>query len=72
MSTNKTLREMKRFAEGLGLGYELVGKNKHAKVRLTRPDGQTTLYVLPVSSGSQNNERNRQADIRRFARGESV
>lgn len=66
-STKKDLRETKRYAESLGLKYELVSKNKHCKIRLARPDGETMLYVMPVSGGSQRNRSNRYADIRRFA-----
>lgn len=66
-STNKTLRELKRFAQSIGLQFELLGKNKHCKIRLTRGDGESLLYVIPVSDGNSRNEKNRRADIRRFA-----
>lgn len=66
-STNKTLRELKRFTQSIGLQFELLSKNRHCKIRLTRSDGETMLYVIPVSDGNSRNEKNRRADIRRFA-----
>lgn len=66
-STNKTLRELARYARSLGLQFDLLSKNRHCKIRLTRSDGETLLYVVPVSDGNPRNEKNRRADLRRFA-----
>ena len=68
MSTNKTLREISRYADTLGLTTELVSKNRHAKVKVVAPDGRTGQLVVAVS-GSSKHETHLRAQLKRFASG---
>ncbi|HRO60531.1 MAG TPA: hypothetical protein PKZ27_03045 [Rhodocyclaceae bacterium] len=68
MFTNKSIREVQRFASGLGLKAVVASKNKHIKLRVSAPDGRTDTLTMAVS-GSRDHELKMRAHLKRFARG---
>jgi hypothetical protein len=69
MRPNKRLRDIKRFAEGLGItGIAIRQRKKHAQLSGTLPSGAPLHYTLAVSPSDHRGELNARADLRRAVR----
>ena len=71
MSTNKTIRELARIAEALGMTTEVLAKNKHIKLLVRDASGREGTMIVAVSGGSNHLQHN-QHQLKRFARGGSL
>lgn len=71
MSTNKTLRDIRRYANDLGLESVIVSKNKHIKLRVTAPDGRNDTMTIAVS-GCSDHELKLKHSLKHFANGGAV
>lgn len=69
MPTNKNLREIKRYAESLGLTMREVSRNRHIKVVFTDQRGREATSSIAVSASDFRAKRQIEAQLRRFANG---
>lgn len=63
------LREIEQMCEKAGLEILSTEKSVHIKVRVRAPDGREGLQVFSSTPGQGRALMNRQAELRRFARG---
>lgn len=69
MSNMKHVKELKKFAEKLGLEVEVKQrKGTHVGLRLNRPDGESTLLIVASSPSDHKAVLNNHAFIKRFIR----
>lgn len=63
------LRDVRKIIERNGLEVVSMARTKHIKARVRRADGQESLQVFACSGSDRRGLANREAHLRRFARG---
>ena len=61
--------DIREMVERNGLALVSVVRNNHFKARVRRADGKESLQVFPCSVSDRRGLANREAALRRFARG---
>jgi hypothetical protein len=62
-------RDVKEMVERCGLRIVVLEHNRHIKARVQRADGAESVQVFPCSVSDHRGLLNREAALRRFARG---
>lgn len=63
------LRDVREIVERNGLTLVSLERTRHIKARVRRADGRETLQIFACSASDHRGLANREAALRRFARG---
>ena len=68
---DKAAKPFVELAESAGLKVERVDRGRHLKLRVVAEDGRKATFIAPVSPSDHRGTKNKLAQLRRFARGDT-